>query len=181
MVKTFNYGGYTFEPRGQFKDFGIKADRDEFFNITKALHYPRFPENDTVADGNEPYSYDGFYEAAGEKNDDVFYCVETKELYVPCVGALAVFDQKHSGEEVKRRCDNRRAEREAYERYMKREALKDAMYFTEGQHQAYITLQKAVAECSRQGMQFAFDGDHVHVFRADLLKDITTDMVPKRG
>lgn len=181
MAKTFTYGGYTFEPRGLFKDFGIKADRNEFYNITKALHYPRFPENDKVADGNEPYDYKAFYEAAGKQTEDVFFCHETGELYVPCAGALAVFDKKHSGEEVKRRCNRRIAEREERERERKREALKDVMYFTEEQHQAFIRLRNAVKECREMGMQLTCDDGDLMAFRTDLLKDITTNMVPTEG
>lgn len=36
-TKTFTYGGYTFEPRGQFKDYGIKPGKDEFKEISCKL------------------------------------------------------------------------------------------------------------------------------------------------
>lgn len=181
MAKTFKYGGYTFESRGQFKDFGIKAGKNEFYNISKALHCPRHPENNKVADGEELFVYEDFYKAAGEQKSDVFYCHETGEMYVPCGGYMPVFDQKSTGDEVRKRYLNRITEREERERFEKQEALKNAMCLTEEQHQAYIKLHKVIDECEKLGLQFAFDGDHVHVFRGDLLRNITNDMAPLHG
>lgn len=181
MAKTFKYGGYTFEPRGQFKDFGIKAGKNEFHNICKALHCPRYPENNKVADGEELFVYEDFYKAAGEQESDVFYCHETGELYVPCGGNMPIFDQKSTADEVRERYRSRVAEREERERFAKNEALKNAMCFTEEQHQAFIKLRDVISECTDKGMEFAFDGDCVRVFRADLLKDVTTNMVPMDG
>ena len=177
MAKTFIYGGFTFEPRGQFKDFGIKADRNEFYNITRALHYPN---QGYVADGDLPFNYDEFYKASASKDDDVFYCAETGEMYVPSAGGLAVFDQKCSGSEVADRYNRRREEREEREREAKREALKNALCLTTEQHQAYIDLRKAIKECQKLGLEFAYDGS-LSVYRADLLKDVTTDMAPMQG
>lgn len=180
MAKTFKYGGYTFESRGQFKDFGIKAGKNEFHNICKALHCPRHPENNKVADGEEQFVYEDFYKAAGEQESDVFYCHETGELYVPCGGYMPIFDQKSTGDEVRERYRNRIAQREEREREAKREALKNAMTFTEEQHQAYINLRHAAKECLKLGLEFAYDGS-LSVYRADLLKDVTTNMAPMQG
>ena len=66
-------------------------------------------------------------------------------------------------------------------REVKEEALKNAMFFTEEQHQAFIKLRNVISECTDKGLEFAFDGDCVRVFRADLLKDITNNMVPMEG
>lgn len=66
-------------------------------------------------------------------------------------------------------------------REVKEEALKNAMCFTEEQHQAFIKLRNVISECTDKGLEFAFDGDVVRVFRADLLKDVTTNMVPMDG
>ena len=178
MAKTFKYGGYTFEPRGQFKDFGIKADKNEFYNISRALHYPN---SGKVADGDEPFSYDDFFEAAGEQKDDVFYCHETGEMYVPCAEVLAVFDQKCKGEEVRGRFNRRRAEREEHERFEKQEALKNAMCMTEKQRGALSVLREAAIACCEAGLNFAVDGTEMYAFRADLLTDITDDMAPTKG
>jgi len=178
MAKTFKYGGYTFEPRGQFKDFGIKADKNEFYNITRALHYPN---SGKVADGDEPFNYDDFYKAAGEQVDDVFYCKETGELYVPCADVLAVFDQKCRGDEVLARCNRRIAEREEQERMKKREELKNAMCLTDKQRDAINALREAAVACCEAGLNFAANGTDMYVFRADLLKDLTDNMVPMEG
>ena len=70
---------------------------------------------------------------------------------------------------------------EREQRSEKEEALKNAMCFTEEQHQAFIKLRDVISECTDKGLEFAFDGDVVRVFRADLLKDITNNMVPMEG
>lgn len=183
MAKTFKYGGYTFEPRGQFKDFGIKAakNRSELMSITSALHIADWNNRFNVADGNEHFDYDEFYKASGGSDADVFYCPETGELYVPSAKVLNVFDKTSTDEDVEMRYRKRIAVREQRERFEKQEALKNAMCFTEEQHQAYIKLHKVIDECEKLGLQFAFDGDHVHVFRGDLLRNITNDMAPLHG
>ena len=178
MATAFKYGGYTFEPRGQFKDFGIKADRNEFYNIIRTLHYPN---RGKVADGDEPFDYDEFFTAAGKQVDDVFYCHETGEMYVPCSEDLAVFDQKCYGEEVMARCNRRIAERQERERFEKREALKNASFFTPEQNEAYLELYKAIDNLRNMGVDFAFNDGTLFAFRTDLLKDLTDNMAPMQG
>lgn len=178
MAKRFTYGGFTFVADGTFKDYGFKGGKRGFINICRTLHYPN---SGNVADGDEKFNYDEFYKVAGKCKDDVFLCEENGERYVPCSSVLAVFDQTSDSDAVWGRYNRRRMEREEREREAKREALKEAMIFTEEQHQAYIKLCKVINECMELGMQFAYDGDHVHVFRADLLKDITMNMAPSRG
>ncbi len=179
MVKRqFTYGGYTFEPRGTFKENGIK---DDFKSLTAVCHYITRDENATVADGDEPYKYNEFYKAAGQKEDDIFYCPETGERYVPCHCSLAVLDTEHDYRDVKARIDQRIAQREEHERFIKQEALKNAMNFTEEQHEAFISLDKAIRHCKSIGLDFAVDGNDVYVFRSDLLKDLTENMVSMEG
>jgi hypothetical protein len=181
MAKTFKYGGYTFESRGQFKDFGIKPGKREMVEITSALHIVDWNNRFNVADGNEHFDYDEFYKASGGSDADVFYCPETGELYVPSAKVLHVFDKTSTDEDVEMRYRKRIAVREERERFAKFEALKNAMCFTEEQHQAFIKLRDVISECTDKGLEFAFDGDVVRVFRADLLKDITSNMVSMEG
>lgn len=178
MGKTFNYGGFTFEPAGQFKDYGIMPGKREMVNITSALFYPN---NGYVADGDTAFDYDEFYKAAGGCEDDVFLCKENGERYVPCARCLPVFDQASSYNEVYERYERRCVEREEQERMKKREELKNAMLPTEEGWEDFKRLCEAFKKCKESGFQFAYDGDGLYAFRTDLLKDITTNMVPQNG
>lgn len=106
MAKQFTYGGYTFEPRGTFKDFGLQKRKKgltdkEWLKISNLLCDL---SSGKVADGNEKFNYDEFYKAAGEDcKADVFYCVETKELYVPCGFSLQIFVPDRNFDEVEKR------------------------------------------------------------------------------
>lgn len=176
--KKFTYGGYTFTPDGSFKDHGINPGKRETYNICRSLHYIN---RGKVADGDESYDYDKFYKAACNCTDDIFFCKENGERYVPCAGVLAVFDREHTEEEVCERYKYRVAVCEEHKRFVKREALKVAMQFTEEQHEAIIELSKVIRHCKDIGLEFAVDGTDVYMFRADLLKDITTDMAAMDG
>lgn len=177
-TNTFTYGGYTFEPRGQFKDYGIKKGKNEMRNICRALHYYNAGY---VADGKEKFNYDEFYKAAGQCEDDVFFCKETTELYVPCAAVLSIFDRKSTYEEVGDRYNKRIAQREEQERTVKREALKQAMILTDEQSRAIDALREAAYKCCELGLNFAVDGSDMYAFRADTLKDLTDNMVPMEG
>lgn len=178
-TKTFTYGGYTFEPRGQFKDYGIKPGKNEMRNICRAFHYYNAGY---VADGDVKFNYEEFYKAAGDGCDaDVFFCEETGELYVPCAAVLCIFDRKATDEEVGKRYERRIAEREEHERHVKQEALKNVMCLTDEQSKAIDALREAAFKCCEVGLNFAADGTDMYVFRADLLQDITDDMAPMNG
>jgi len=178
MAKRFTYGGYTFVEAGTFQDYGIRKGKKEFVNITRALHYPN---SGKVADGDEPFDYDGFYKAADGSKDDIFFCEENLERYVPCAAVLAVFDQTSPTEAVCGRFSRRRAKREEHERLEKRRALKDAMCMTDKQREALDVLREAAVACCEAGLNFAVDGNEMFAFRADLLADITDNMVPMNG
>lgn len=176
--KRFQYGGYTFVPDGTFESHGIKKGKREFYYLSRALHYPN---SGCVADGDEKFDYEEFYRASGDSEDDIFLCEENGERYAPCAKVLAVFDQDNTDEAVCARYERRQQEREKREAWEKQEALKNAMCPTEEQHQAIIALSKAIAFCREQGLDFAQDECGWYVFRADLLADVTTNMVPLMG
>ena len=177
-TKTFNYGGFTFEPKGQFKDYGIKPGKNELRNICRALHYCN---SGFVADGDKKFNYEDFYKAAGDSKDDVFLCKETGELYVPCAAVLCIFDRDSTDVEVGRRYESRIAEKEEHERFVKREELKSVMCLTDKQRDAINALREAAYKCCEVGLNFAVDGSDMYVFRADLLEDVTDDMAPMKG
>ena len=106
--KSFNYGGYTFVPLGQFTDAGYKKDAP----INKIMNDLYFINRGCVADGHEKYNYDDFYKAAKEAgcgDADIFLCKETAEMYVPCQDALPIFDKTAMDtEEVMKRFNHRK-------------------------------------------------------------------------
>ena len=103
-LKSFTYGGYKFVPCGQFTDYGFKKDAT-MFEIARCL----FSINrGCVADGHEKYDYKEFYKASGGCEDDVFFCPQTQEHYVPCENYLGIFDKTATSDEVKRRFERRR-------------------------------------------------------------------------
>lgn len=105
--KSFRYGGYTFVPSGQFKDYGFK-DGASMIEIVSCLHSIN---RGCVADGHEKYDYKAFYKAAGKDCEaDVFFCPQTQELYVPCGSYLAIFDKTATGKEVERRFEKRKVD-----------------------------------------------------------------------
>lgn len=171
-TNIFTYGGFTFEPRGQFKDYGIKPDKDELRKICRALHYHN---SGNVADGDEPFNYNLFYRAAGHCEDDVFLCKENGVLYVPCAEVLCIFDQTSSTDEIRKSYETRRRTHKAKVQFRKEQALRDATYLTEEQHAAFGQLMRAVKKCKKEGLDFVWDGFDMQVLRTDLLKDLTTD------
>lgn len=73
---SFSYGGYYFVPVGVLN--GIPFD--QVVRSTMAFvnpHMSSFRENDI------PYTYEGFYKAAGNTDADIFRCIETDGLYIP--------------------------------------------------------------------------------------------------
>lgn len=104
--KDFTYGGYTFVPSGRLTDYGFKEGA-LLKEVPKCLYDMN---HGYVADGHEVYNYDDFYKAAGDDcEDDVFYCPQTKELYVPRLGYLPIFDKTaKDAKEVQLRFENRR-------------------------------------------------------------------------
>ena len=104
--KSFSYGGYTFVPSGRLTDYGFK----DGCLLTEVSKYLYGINRGCVADGHEKYNYDDFYKAAGSDcEDDVFYCPQTQELYVPCVGYLPIFDKiAKDAKEVQLRFDKRK-------------------------------------------------------------------------
>lgn len=177
-TKTFTYGGFTFEPKGQFKDYGIKKGKNEMRNICRALHYYNAG---CVADGDEKFNYEEFYKASGDSKDDVFLCKETGELYVPCAAVLCIFDQQSDDDEVGRRYERRIAKKKEHEEFLKKEALKNVMCLTDDQRDAINALREAAYKCCEVGLNFAVDGGDMYAFRADLLEGLTDDMAPMDG
>lgn len=178
-TKTFTYGGYTFEPRGQFKDYGIKPGKNEMRQICRALHYPN---SGNVADGEVKFNYDEFYKAAGDGCDaDVFFCKETGEQYVPCASVLCIFDQTSSSEEVRKRYETRQQTLHAAEMFRKEEELRNATCLSEEQHKAFGQLLRAAKKCKDAGLEFCYDGNDVRLLRTDWLKDLTNNMAPMSG
>ena len=179
MKKTFTYGGYTFEPQGQFKDYGINSDKNELRNIIRKLNNSNFGY---VADGDEPFNYDEFYKVADGCEDDVFLCKENGILYVPCGKSLQIFTPNdHEPGSVTAAYNRRRAEREEAIERCKKEALKNAMCLTDEQRDAINALREAAYKCCEMGLNLAVNGTDMYVFRADLLQGLTDNIASMEG
>lgn len=77
--EMFEYGGFHFIPYSAFKK------SNDFHSITKRL----WSNNELgLSVYNSNYNHKSFYDSATDKKCDVFKCVETGKLYVPCNNEL---------------------------------------------------------------------------------------------
>ena len=84
--KTFEYGGYHFTPERQ-----LTRKESSLSSISKHQRIDTelgFCKKGYVYAGKFDYSYDGFYNAATEKEYDLFRCEENGKLYIPCANDL---------------------------------------------------------------------------------------------
>ena len=77
----FEYGGKHFYPKGKFEDWKYTGSVIDNCAWDDELGFHRF---DTVAYPQKfAYDWDLFYQAAKGANDDVFLCIEYKNVYTP--------------------------------------------------------------------------------------------------
>ena len=89
MDKSFKYGGHNFIPLRQL-------NKSESENIKLVMSKLRsdidlgFFADKSLSRKNQKfsYSYDAFYDAATNKDCDIFKCVENGKLYIPCENEL---------------------------------------------------------------------------------------------
>lgn len=84
--KTFEYGGYHFTPERQ-----LTRKESSLSSISKHQRIDTelgFCKKGYVYASKFDYSYDGFYNAATEKEYDLFRCEENGKLYIPCANDL---------------------------------------------------------------------------------------------
>jgi hypothetical protein len=92
MEQVFEYGGYHFTP---YRKFLGKSERD-FFAVSRKLRsdWELGLFSDRERKGYKAdYEYDDFYAASTDKECDIFRCVETGRLYVPCANELFGFNE----------------------------------------------------------------------------------------
>ena len=88
MMKNqiFEYGGFHFIPERKFtaqeKDF-FKISRQQRIDCSLGFCVPGY-----IYESKYDYSYESFYEAATNKDCDLFRCVENGKLYLPCENDL---------------------------------------------------------------------------------------------
>ncbi len=86
MEKTFEYGGYHFTPERQ-----LTRKESSLSSISKRQRIDTelgFCKKGYAYESKFDYSYDGFYNAATEKDFDLFRCEENGKLYIPCANDL---------------------------------------------------------------------------------------------
>lgn len=84
--KTFEYGGYHFTPERQ-----LTRKESSLSSISKHQRIDTelgFCKKGYTYASKFDYSYDGFYNAATEKEFDLFRCEENGKLYIPCANDL---------------------------------------------------------------------------------------------
>lgn len=102
MKQAFEYGGYHFIPQRRFRG---KSEKD-FFAVSCKLRtdFELGLFSDRRRQGyRTDYCYEDFYAASTDKECDVFRCVETGRLYVPCANELLEFTKAPVRERSKAR------------------------------------------------------------------------------
>jgi hypothetical protein len=97
MEQAFEYGGYHFIPHRKFRG---KSEKD-FFTVSNKLRtdWDLGLFSDRQRQGyRADYDYDDFYSASTDKECDIFRCVETGRLYVPCANELFGFKETRARE-----------------------------------------------------------------------------------
>ena len=87
--KTFEYGGYHFIPERT-----LEGKENTFEAVTKRLRTDPelgFCKSNYAYHSKYPYSHQSFYDAATDKNCDLFRCVENGKLYIPCTNDLQIY------------------------------------------------------------------------------------------
>lgn len=88
---VFIYGNKHFVPVRKFN----KTDGD-FCKITRGLRRNNelgFQEYDYYGNQKFCYNYDDFYKASTKKDYDIFKCLETDKVYIPCKGELMSYNK----------------------------------------------------------------------------------------
>lgn len=84
--RVFKYGGFHFIPERKFtaqeRDF-FKISRRQRIDLNLGFCIPGY-----IYESKYSYSYESFYEAASDKDCDLFRCIENGKLYLPCVNDL---------------------------------------------------------------------------------------------
>lgn len=86
MKEMFAYGGYHFIP-----ERALTAKENDFFKISRRLRIDRelgICKKGYAYPSKHPYSHQDFYRASTDKECDLFRCVETGRLYMPCENDL---------------------------------------------------------------------------------------------
>ena len=77
----FAYGGLHFIPEQRFDPQGQYHRRIPLSRMGQKAEADLFP-------GRSSYSHADFYAASTDKNCDIFRCIESGRLYVPCEDGL---------------------------------------------------------------------------------------------
>ena len=98
--KTFEYGGKHFVPVRKFN-----TQDGDFFKVTRKLRRDvelGFFADDYGHGQKFAYSYDDFYNAYGNKDCDIFKCVENGKLYIPCQYVLQRYEESTKNKNYER-------------------------------------------------------------------------------
>lgn len=100
---AFAYGGYHFVPYRKFN----KAEQESSlyaFAYSGQLSSDRELGMSTYKEWSKvTYSHEAFYEAATDKDCDIFRCVENGKLYIPCENELFTYTEPQQRKKVSRK------------------------------------------------------------------------------
>ena len=100
--QIFEYGGFHFIPERQ-----LTAEED-FWEIS---HRQRIDQGlgfcipGYIYESRYPYSHEAFYEAASDKDCDLFRCIENGKLYLPCENDLQEYIENKRRKNECMECD----------------------------------------------------------------------------
>lgn len=92
---SFEYGGYHFVPERKFNKTEKSNIRAITRNLASDVNLGFFRNNNIFGERQKfPYSYEEFYKASGDENNDIFRCIENDKLYTPGENELFLYVEK---------------------------------------------------------------------------------------
>ena len=90
---VFEYGGYHFKPVRQFRKGEIDKRLENDSRPWKNDAQFAMRNMGTLIKPPEGYSHEEFYAKSGDSKADIFKCIETGYLFVPCANGLRIYDE----------------------------------------------------------------------------------------
>lgn len=87
---VYTYGGKHFIPHSKLGNVTSLCD----IMLRSDLELGFFDRDYPGREMKHPYSYKEFYKAMGDSQTDIFYCIETQKLYIPCEHELFIYEGK---------------------------------------------------------------------------------------
>jgi hypothetical protein len=100
---VFEFGGFLFKPERQFRKGEVDKHLGGDSRPWKRDAQYAMRNMHSSGIGKENYSHAAFYAASGNSDADIFRCVETGKLFVPCASELCFYDEPPQREKAARK------------------------------------------------------------------------------